>query len=33
MYATLARRLGGAVATRDRRLRDLLAALRIDALP
>jgi predicted nucleic acid-binding protein len=33
MYATLARRLGGAVATRDRRLRDLLAALRIDAVP
>ena len=33
MYATLARRLGGAVATRDRRLRELLAALRIDALP
>jgi len=33
MYATLARRLGGAVATRDRRLRDLLTALRIDAIP
>ena len=33
MYATLARRLGGAVATRDRRLRELLAALRIDAIP
>jgi predicted nucleic acid-binding protein len=33
MYATLARRLGGVVATRDRRLRELLAALRIDAIP
>ena len=33
MYATLARRMGGAVATRDRRLRELLAVLRIDAIP
>ena len=33
MYATLARRIGGAVATRDRRLRELLAVLRIDAIP
>ena len=33
MYATLARRLAGAVATRDGRLRELLAALRIDSLP
>ena len=30
MYAALARRLGGAVATRDHRLKDLLAKLRID---
>jgi predicted nucleic acid-binding protein len=33
LYATLARRLGGAVATRDRRLRELLVALRIDSVP
>ena len=33
MYATLARRLGGVVATRDRRLKDLLAKLRIYAMP
>jgi predicted nucleic acid-binding protein len=33
MYAALARRLGGVVATRDRRLKDLLAKLRIDAVP
>ena len=32
MYAALARRLGGVVATRDRRLKDLLAALRIDSV-
>ena len=33
MYAVLARRLGGVVATRDRRLEDLLTKLRIDVVP